>query len=385
MIDRHRIGSTKWHHSDDTLPMWIADMDFKVADPIAETLVDIIKNNVLGYTTPTPKLYQTISHWHYSRYGHRLNARDIIFSSSVVAALATAITLFSQEGDAVLINDPVYPAFFDKIRRNHRTIITSALCVDEQYRFCFDYQDMEDKICKHNVKLFILCNPHNPGGRVWTQSELQRILALCKRYNVFVVSDEIHQDLTLFGHRFTSVLALDEAKAYYHRLICLSAISKTFNTAGLKGAFIFVKNKTLADTITEYQIRHGENEINLLALHAIQAAYQHGDEWLKAVISYIEDNVITAIDHLITHLPNLKVMHPEASYLIWMDCSAYCQDDEQLKQKLLNAKVELNWGISYGKEGHLKVRLNVACPKGVLHQGLVRICQALATTLKQTA
>lgn len=378
LIDRRSIGSTKWHHSDDTLPMWIADMDFKVADPIANALIHTIQTNVLGYTDPTPSLYQAIINWHHTRYHHQLSAQDILFSSSVVASLATMINLFSQQGDAILINDPVYPAFIDKIKRNHRTLITSPLKIDPQNRFRFDYQDMEEKIRQHNVKLFILCNPHNPGGRVWDKEELQQILTLCKRHNVFLVSDEIHQDLALFGHRTTSILSLEEAHDYSHRLVCLTAISKTFNTAGLKGSLIFTKDPTLKETIAQYQIQHGENEINLLALQAMQAAYQHGNDWLEAVINYIENNVNTAIEYLQTHSPKLTLMRPEASYLIWINCAGYCQDNQELKQKLLNAKVELNSGITYGKQGHLQMRLNVACPKAILQQGLERICQALS-------
>lgn len=374
VIDRRQTGSIKWHYSDDTIPLWVADMDFKAASPILNAIEQVTQHGILGYTKQTEALYDAIIGWHGSRYGLHLDKENILFSPGVVPSLALMMNVFTEVGDAVLINDPIYAPFMNKVLDNGRTLVTSALKeVEGQYRL--DLADIEAKIIEQEVKLYLLCNPHNPGGRVWTSEELTAVLGLCKKYNVAIVSDEIHQDLTLSGHTFTPFLTL--ATGYEHKVVSLTSMTKTFNIAGIKGSMIFAKDEALIGKISQQQRLNDEYELNLFAYKIMQRAYEQGGEWLTQALAYIEANIDFTVRFLAEHLPNIKVMRPEASYLIWLDCSAYATDDQVLYDTLRAAKVELNAGIGYGNEGHLKMRINVACPRAILTEGLNRIHTAL--------
>ncbi|MGP5211088.1 MalY/PatB family protein [Psychrobacter alimentarius] len=379
VIDRRDTGSVKWHYSDDTIPLWVADMDFKAASPILQSIEQVTQHGILGYTKPTEALYDAIIDWHGSRYDLQLAKENILFSPGVVPSLALMMHVFTEVGDAVLINDPIYAPFMSKVEQNNRTLVTSALKdVEGQYRL--DLADIEAKITQHDVKLYLLCNPHNPGGRVWTAEELKAVLTLCKKHNVAIVSDEIHQDLTLSDHTFTPFLTL--ATGYEHKVVSLTSMTKTFNIAGIKGSMIFAKNEELIQKISQQQHLNDEYELNLFAYTAMRSAYEQGGAWLTQALEYIEANIELTVQFLETHLPNIKIMRPEASYLIWLDCSAYAKDDQMLYDTLRAAKVELNAGIKYGQEGHLKMRINVACPKALLTEGLNRIYQALDNSSK---
>ena len=374
VIHRSNTGSIKWHYEDDTIPLWVADMDFKAAQPILDSITKVVDHGILGYTKQTDALYDAIINWHSSRYGLTLSKENILFSPGVVPSISLMLNLFTEVGDAVLINDPIYTPFVTKTKLNGCKVISSAL-KEVNGRYEFDLADIEAKIKKHKVKVFLLCNPHNPGGRVWTKDELKAILNVCKKYNVAIVSDEIHQDLTLSGHTFTPFLTL--ADGYEHMVVSLTSMTKTFNIAGIKGSMIFAKDKAIVKQISNQQRLNDEYELNLFAYKVMQSAYEQGGEWLEQALSYIEKNIDLTIDYLATHLPDIKVMRPEASYLIWLDCSAYGDDDKVLYDKLRAARVELNSGIQYGQEGHLKMRINVACPESVLKEGLQRVKQAL--------
>ena len=374
IIDRRDTGSVKWHYNDDTIPLWVADMDFKAAQPILKAIEQVAQHGILGYTKPTAGLYEAIIGWHGSRYGLQLDKQNILFSPGVVPSLALMMNVFTEVGDAVLVNDPIYTPFMTKVEQNGRTLVMSALKeFDGKYQL--DLADIEAKIIEHKVKLYLLCNPHNPGGRVWTTDELETLLALCKTHDVAIVSDEIHQDLTLSGYTFTPLLTL--AKGYEHKVVSLTSMTKTFNIAGIKGSMIFAKDDALIKKISQQQQLNDEYELNLFAYEVIRSAYEEGVEWLEQALAYIEANIDLTISFLEEHLPDIKIMRPEASYLIWLDCSAYAQDNQKLYDKLREAKVELNAGVKYGAEGHLKMRLNVACPEALLREGLNRIYEAL--------
>ena len=374
VIDRRDTGSFKWHYTDDTIPLWVADMDFKTAQPILSAIEQVAQHGILGYTVPTEPLYQAIIDWHGSRYDLWLDKQDILFSPGVVPSLVLMMKVFTEAGDAVLINDPIYTPFMTKVLDNNRKLVTSALKeIDGKYHL--DLADIEAKIIEHKVKLYLFCNPHNPGGRVWTADELEALLSICKKHDVAIVSDEIHQDLTLSGHTFTPFLTL--AKGYEHKVVSLTSMTKTFNIAGLKGSMIFAKDSALLSKINQQHRLSDEHELNLFAYTAMRSAYEQGDEWLAQALTYIEANIDLTLQFLEEHLPKIKVMRPEASYLIWLDCSAYAQDDQMLYDKLRAAKVELSAGIKYGGEGRLKMRLNVACPKALLIEGLNRMQTAL--------
>ncbi|MGP5011405.1 MalY/PatB family protein [Psychrobacter glacincola] len=374
IIDRRDTGSFKWHYSDDTIPLWVADMDFKTAQPILAAIEQVTQHGILGYTVPTEPLYQAIIDWHGSRYDLWLEQQDILFSPGVVPSLVLMMKVFTEAGDAVLINDPIYTPFMSKVLDNNRKLVTSALQENEG-RYYLDLADIEAKIIEHNVKLYLLCNPHNPGGRIWTADELEALLLICKKHDVAIVSDEIHQDLTLKEHTFTPFLTL--ATGYEHKVASLTSMTKTFNIAGIKGSMIFAKDSALMSKINQQQRLSDEHELNLFAYMAMRSAYEQGGEWLAQALTYIEANIELTISFLEEHLPKIKVMRPEASYLIWLDCSAYAQDDQMLYDALREAKVELSAGIKYGNEGHLKMRLNVACPKTLLIEGLNRMHTAL--------
>ncbi|QOD12758.1 pyridoxal phosphate-dependent aminotransferase [Psychrobacter sp. 28M-43] len=375
IIDRRNTGSLKWHYTDDTIALWVADMDFKAAQPVLNAIEQTVQHGILGYTNPTEALYDSIINWHGRRYDLWLDKQDILFSPGVVPSLVLMMNVFTEVGDAVLVNDPIYTPFMTKVEGNGRKLVLSAL-KEVEGKYHLDLVDIESKIVEHDVKLYLLCNPHNPGGRVWTKDELEAVLSICKKHNVAIVSDEIHQDLTLTGHTFIPFLTL--AKGYEHNVVSLTSMTKTFNIAGIKGSMIFAKDKVLIKKISQQQQLNDEYELNLFAYTAMRSAYEHGGEWLEQALSYIEANIELTVQFLNEHLPDIKIMHPEASYLIWLDCSAYSQDDQALYDALRAAKVELNAGIKYGEEGHLKMRLNVACPKEILREGLTRIHAALS-------
>lgn len=377
IIDRRDTGSIKWHYNDDTIPLWVADMDFEAAQPILASVQRVVEHGILGYTKPTAALYEAIINWHGSRYNLQLDKENILFSPGVLPSLALMMHIFTEAGDAILVNDPIYTPFMTKVEQNGRTLVMSAL-KEVNGKYQLDLKDIEAKIIEHQVKLYLLCNPHNPGGRVWMREELEALLALCKKYNVAIVSDEIHQDLTLNGHTFTPLLKLAEAAGYKHNVVSLTSMTKTFNVAGIKGSMIFAKDETLLKKISQQQQLNDEYELNLFAYTVMQSAYEQSGEWLEQVLAYIENNIEITIDFLAGHLPDIKVMRPEASYLIWLDCSAYAQDDQALYDKLRAAKVELNSGIKYGSEGHLKMRINVACPETLLREGLNRVYAAFS-------
>ena len=374
IIDRRDTGSFKWHYSDDTIPLWVADMDFKTAQPILAAIEQVTQHGILGYTVPTEPLYQAIIDWHGSRYDLWLEQQDILFSPGVVPSLVLMMKVFTEAGDAVLINDPIYTPFMSKVLDNNRKLVTSAL-KEVEGKYHLDLADIEAKIIKHKVKLYLFCNPHNPGGRVWTADELEALLSICKKHDVAIVSDEIHQDLTLSGQTFTPFLTL--ATGYEHKVVSLTSMTKTFNIAGIKGSMIFAKDSALMSKINQQQRLSDEHELNLFAYMAMRSAYEQGGEWLAQALTYIEANIELTISFLEEHLPKIKVMRPEASYLIWLDCSAYAQDDQMLYDALREAKVELSAGIKYGNKGHLKMRLNIACPKALLIEGLNRMHTAL--------
>ncbi len=375
VIDRRDTGSLKWHYSDDTIALWVADMDFRAAQPILDTIEQVMQHGVLGYTKPTAVLYEAIINWHSSRYGLVLEKQHILFSHGVIPSLALMIRIFTTSGDAILINDPIYTPFMTKVGANDRQLINSAL-KESKGRYYLDFADIEAKIIEHDVKLYLLCNPHNPGGRVWTADELQALLLLCKKHNVAIVSDEIHQDLTLSGHKFMPFLKLAEAEGYEHKVASITSMTKTFNVAGIKGSLIFAKDQALINKINQQQRLSDEHDLNLLAYEVMRSAYEEGGDWLAQLLVYIEANIELTLNFLQQHLPDIKIMCPEASYLIWLDCSAYSDDDQKLYDQLRAAKVELSAGIQYGDAGHLKMRLNVACPQQVLIEGLNRIYAA---------
>ncbi|EOI00202.1 aminotransferase, class II [Enterococcus haemoperoxidus ATCC BAA-382] len=380
VYNRCNTNSSKWdsvkdtYGEDDLLPMWIADMDFKANLPVLDALKKTAEQGILGYSPAPDSLYEAIQSWQKRHHDYLISKEAILFNSGVVPSLSLAIQAYTEPGDAILIHDPVYPPFAKVVEQNNRKLVRSQLLIDHEH-FVMDLEKMEKQIIAENVRLFILCNPHNPGGRVWTKSELEAFGKLCAKYDVLVISDEIHQDLIFAPHVFTTFTNVHPTFKEFS--ITLTAATKTFNLAGIKNSMIFIENPDLRKKFVAAQERNFQNEINVFGYVGTQAAYQHGDIWLEELLVYLKENIDTVSEFLKTELSEVKMMHPEGTYLIWLDFSAFNLTDAQLQKQLIHkGKVVLNPGISFGPKGTQHMRLNVACPKETLLEGLNRIKQS---------
>lgn len=378
--ERRQTNSVKWdsiastYHKDNLLPLWVADMDFTAPSCVQEALLDYVKQGIYGYTLFGDDLYEAIINWQKRRHHYDINKEEILFSPGVVPSIAVSIEAFTKPGDSIMIHDPVYPPFAKMIEENKRKLIRSPLKVINGH-FEMDLNKMESKMMKENVKLFILCNPHNPGGRVWTKSELKHLGDLCKKYNCLVVSDEIHQDLIFAPHQHETFHNVDADFADFS--IVLTAATKTFNLSGIKNSMIFVKNPQLKAAFAAIQEKSEQDTINTFGLIGTKAAYNGAEAWLTELLDYLQKNSAFTINFLQKNLPKVKVMRPEGTYLFWLDFSAYNLTESQLNKKMIEeAGVVLNGGYTFGPSGKQHMRLNIACPKATLQQGLTQIAQA---------
>ncbi|MDA9461158.1 putative aminotransferase [Enterococcus mundtii 3F] len=382
IVSRLNTDSVKWdaisqtYHMDDLLPLWVADMDFLAPQGVTTALENYLQKGIFGYSIVPDGLYRSVIDWEKRRHHVTLTEDNILFTSGVLASLSLAIQAFTAPGDAVLIHDPVYPPFGAIVENNERQLIRSPLNKKADH-FEMDFQDMEEKIVSNKIKAMILCNPHNPGGRVWTKEELKRLSELCLTYDVFLFSDEIHQDIIFSEYEFTSMQTIDPALS--RLLITFTSATKTFNLAAIKNSMVFIKDQDLKNRFTKQLEKNQHQGINTFGLLGTQAAYETGEEWLNELLVYLEENVQEVITFFTKHLPDVKVMKPEGTYLIWLDFSAYTDDDRLLEKKLIEkGRVVLNPGISFGPSGHCHMRLNIACPRSVLKEGLLRIQRALS-------
>lgn len=379
VINRKKTQSVKWdtleasYQQKDLLPMWVADMDFKAPEAVRSAFKTYLDQGVFGYSIIPDTLYKAIIGWQKKQHNFTVKKEEILFSSGVVPSIALSVQAYTNPGDTVLIHDPVYPPFAQVVEENNRKLVRSKLYTDD--KFGMDYKDMERLIQEENVKLFILCNPHNPGGRVWSKEELQHVGHLCKKHHVTVVSDEIHQDIVYQPETFTTFQNADSSFKDFS--IVLTAATKTFNLAGIKNSMIFIKDAKLRQTFEKVQKQNHQDDINTFGVIGTQAAYEGGKEWLDELLAYLKENIETTYNFFQKELPNVKVSKPEATYLMWLDFSFYQFTDKQLEEKLINqAKVVLNPGISYGEEGSQHMRINIACPRSTLKEGLQRIAAA---------
>ncbi|MGM0218341.1 MalY/PatB family protein [Enterococcus sp. AZ126] len=377
VYNRRNTNCSKWdsikdtYGEDDLLPLWIADMDFKANTPVLDALRKTAEQGILGYSPAPDSLYKTIQNWQQRHHDYSISKEAILFNSGVVPSLSLAIQAYTEPGDAILIHDPVYPPFAKVVEQNDRKLVRSQLLTDHEH-FIMDLEGMEKQIIAENIRLFILCNPHNPGGRVWTKTELEAFGKLCAKYDILVISDEIHQDLIFAPHVFTTFMNVHPTFKDFS--ITLTAATKTFNLAGIKNSMIFIENPDLRKQFVAAQERNFQNEINIFGYVGTEAAYEHGDKWLEDLLVYLKGNIDTVSEFLKTELPAVKMMHPEGTYLIWLDFSAFKLTDAQLQNQLIHkGKVVLNPGISFGPNGTQHMRLNVACPKETLLEGLLRI------------
>lgn len=358
----------------DILPFWVADMDFRAPAPVIDALKVRAEHGIFGYTQVKDDYFTVLQNWFRTRHDWTAERRELILTPGVVFAIATAIRAFTIKGDAVLIQQPVYYPFANMIRQNERVIVDNPLRLIEG-RYEIDFADFEQKIIEHRVKLFILCSPHNPVGRVWTRAELEQIAAVCLRHNVIVVADEIHEEFVRPGFRHVPFASLSEEAAAI-TVTCTSP-SKTFNLAGLQISNIFIRNTQLRRRFKEELGRTGYDEPNTLGLTGAKAAYEHGAEWLTQLLAYIEENHARTKSFLAAHLPKVQIIEPEGTYLLWLDFRAYGLSDEALNEKIIReAHLWLDDGPIFGAGGSGFQRINITCPWTTLETGLQNLAKA---------
>lgn len=366
----------KWKEAEtdrQVLPAWIADMDFEVLPEIRQTVHDYAEQLVYGYTYASDGLIEAVQNWEEKHHGYDFDKDALVFIEGVVPAISTAIQAFTKEGEAVLINTPVYPPFARSIKLNNRRLVTNSL-VEKDGLFEIDFDQLEKDFVEEDVKLYVLCNPHNPGGRVWEKEVLEKIGQLCQKHGVLLVSDEIHQDLALFGNKHQSFNTVNEDFKEFS--LILSSATKTFNIAGTKNSYAIIENPKLRVAFQKRQLANNQHEISGLGYLATETAYRYGEDWLTELKELIEKHINYVVD-LFGEKTKIKVMKPQGTYLIWLDFSAYDISDEELKGLLRDeAKVILNRGLDFGEEGALHARLNVAMPTSVLEE----VCQRILTT-----
>lgn len=380
IIERRGTDCFKWdalksmYGREDLTPMWVADMDFYSPAFVMEAIRKRCEHEVLGYTMPSDTYWQAVTSWLERHYAIQSTKNDLHFIPGIVAGIAYALLCLTQPGDKVLVTTPVYPPFLNLPKESGRTLVCSPLKIVDG-RFEIDFDNFERQI--EDCKVFIMSNPHNPAGTVWGKEVLRRIADICERHHVIVISDEIHADLTLPGHQHVSYSTVSEAAAKHS--LTFMAPSKTFNIAGLGSSICYIANPDLKRRFFGWLDGLGVAGGNIFAFTAAEAAFAHGEEWLQQMLDYLQANVQALDEFLKTKLPKVKAVLPEASYLAWLDFSAYGLTHEQLNNKLINeAKVALNDGTTFGGDAYqCCFRLNLGCPRTVLLDVLDRIADTL--------
>ena len=385
IIDRKNNHSTKYNElmkkfgTDDVIPLWIADMDFKTAEPIIKAVEEKARHGIFGYVYRPDEYFQSFINWQKKQHNWNVNKELLSFSIGVVPALATLVKQFSEKGDKILIQTPVYSEFYDINHDNGRTVIENKFS-EKDGEYFLDLKDLENKL-KEQPKLFIFCNPQNPIGHVWTYDELKAIGDLCIKYNVPVVSDEIHADLTLWGNKHIPFASVSE-EIGKNTITCTST-GKAFNLAGLQCATVVFNNlqeKQKFDKFWKDLEVHRNNPFNLVATIA---AYNEGDEYLSQLKKYLEDNIMFVHNYLKDNIPNIKSNIPQATYLIWLDCRELGLNQKELEEFMLKkAKLGLNPGRAFQKDLEGFMRLNSACPRAVLKKAMEQLKNAVNELLK---
>ena len=381
VVDRHGTNCLKYDFAiergkpADILPLWVADMDFQTAPAILERLEETVKHGIFGYSDGKEGYFAAVQNWYRERFGWETKPEWLVKTPGVVFALAAAVRAYTKEGDGVLLQQPVYYPFSEVITDNGRKIVNSPLKITDGY-YTMDLDALETKIVENKVKLFLLCSPHNPVGRVWSEEELRRVGEICLRHGVLVVSDEIHSDFT-YGENIHHVFASLDEKYAAITTTC-TAPSKTFNIAGLQISNIWISNPELRARFRAEVTAAGYSQVNLMGLVACQAAYETGEEWLKELKIYLEGNLDYVRTFLKENLPEIKLTEPEGTYLLWLDFKSLGMKEEQLKDLVENkAKLWLDSGAMFGPDGEGFERINIACPREILKQALTQLAEAV--------
>lgn len=373
IINRRNTNSYKWDSFKeiDILPMWVADMDFRTAPPIIEALNKRVQHGIFGYTKVPFAYYESTINWFQRRYKFLIQRDWILFTTGVVPALSAIIKALTLSGDKVLVQSPVYNCFFSSIRNDGCEIISNNLIYDKK-TYKIDFLDLEKKTADPKVKLMLLCNPHNPVGRCWTKEELITIGEICLKNNVIVVSDEIHCDLVHDGYLHIPFASINDE--FCKNSVTCIAPTKTFNLAGIQVANIVARDETIRKKIDKSLNINEVCELNVFAIEALIAAYNEGEEWLTELKAYLKGNYDYLKDYFANNLPQFSVSPLEATYLVWIDCSSLRMTSKEISDTLLiKEKLWVNEGTLYGDAGENFIRINIACSRQILIEGLERI------------
>ena len=378
--ERRGTDSYKWDSAPETdiIPLWVADMDFETFPAITEALQRRVAHGIFGYTRVPEAYYEAVCNWFGKRHGWHINREDIIYTSGVVPAVSAVIKALTLPGDQVIVQGPVYNCFFSSIRNNGcETVSNSLIYNKEELRYDIDFDDLERKLAHERARLMLICNPHNPGGRVWTRDELTRVAELCRKYGVRVVSDEIHCELTLYDNEYVPFGSLPDELSR-DSITCCSP-SKAFNTAGLQIANIVCRDAEVRNRIDRAININEVCDVNPFGVIALQAAYSdEGYEWLTQLRAYISSNYDLLRERFARELPKCKVMRMEGTYLAWIDCSELHISSDEIEEMLMHEnKVWVNAGSMYGTEGAAFIRINMACTSELLNEGITRIVNGL--------
>lgn len=383
VVERKGTNSLKYDFArergkaEDILPLWVADMDFQTAPVILERLGQTVSHGIFGYTEGKEEYFQAVAGWYKRRFGWEVKRNWLVKTPGVVFALAAAVRAFTKEGESVLLQQPVYYPFSEVIKDNNRNLVNNPLRqVDGHYEI--DFEDFERKIMDNKVKLFLLCSPHNPVGRVWKEWELRKIGDICLKHGVLVVSDEIHSDFTWQGHRHLVFASL--SPEYAEITVTCTAPSKTFNLAGLQISNIFIQNQKLRRAFRHEIAAAGYSQVNTMGLAACQAAYEGGEEWVEEVKKYIWENFLFLRKYLEERIPMIHAVVPEGTYLVWLDFRQLGLTEKEREDLVVNrAHLWLDSGAMFGEDGEGFERINIACPRKIVQQALEQLEQAIKT------
>lgn len=357
--------------ADDILPLWVADMDFRSPDSVVEALKKAVDHGIFGYSRADESYFDAVAAWYQKRHHLTLQPEWMTCTPGIVFALSIAVRAFTQEGDAVLIQPPVYHPFSRAILRNNRTLVENPLVLKDGH-YEMDLEDLEQKVLDEHVKLMILCNPHNPVGRVWTREELTALADICLRHHVYVISDEIHGDFVWQGHEQTPYASISE-EACLHSMMC-TAPSKTFNLAGMATSNLFIPDPEMRRKFRSELLDVGQENMNRLGLFACRAAYEGGGEWLDQLIGYLAGNLALVRDFCKNRVPQIQLVEPEGTYLAWLDCRELGMTDDELMAFFSDeAKVWLDPGTHSGEQGSGFMRFNLGSSRSVIAQALDQI------------
>lgn len=381
IIDRKGTDSLKYDFAverglpKDVLPLWVADMDFPVEDHIKEALIKASEHAIFGYSDTKDDYFEVLSSWYERRFFWKVKKEWLVKTPGVVFAIAMAIQALTKENEAIIIQEPVYYPFSSTIKANNRKLVINNLVLKKD-KYHIDFVDFEKKIIENNVKLFILCSPHNPVGRVWTREELQKLANICLKHKVYIFSDEIHSDLVY--EKDTHTIFANLGKDVEDSCIVATAPSKTFNIAGLQVSNIWIANKKMRDSFKEAIDRAGYSQLNNMGLIATKVAYKYGEEWLEELKIYLKSNIDFVRKFLKDKLPNIKLIEPEGTYLLWVDCRELGLSEKERQGLIQNkAKLWLDTGTMFGKAGAGFERINIACPRKTLEEAMNRLKEAI--------